>query len=201
MDKKHILVFDDLIPAFLQEQVEAVIPHLPLRFGHRGLGVYQGHETFSEQWSRDIQHGVEVSHTKFLAEMPWELKSMWTVVHHAKTKIFKDVNEDLILNQAQINLTTEEHFGGKHTDAPDDSELIANDPNWVPSHTLVYFIQGDTGMQFWNKDEVFHSVDFKKGRCVVFPSSYLHEGLPPKEVSPRVTIGFIFNGLPLQINT
>ena len=200
MDKKHILVFDDLIPAFLQEQVEAVIPHLPLRFGHRGLGVYQGHETFSEQWSRDIQHGVEVSHTNFLADMPWERKSMWTVIHHNKAKLFKNVTENLQLNQVQINLTTEEHFGGKHTDAPDDTEQMKH-PNWIPSHTMVYFLQGDTGMQFWNNNEVIHSVEFKKGRCVVFPSSYLHEGLKPNEISPRVTIGFIFNGLPLQINT
>ena len=59
-------------------------------------------------------------------------------------------------------------------------------------------------MKFWTKKqngEVFHSVDFKKGRCVVFPSSYLHEGVKPDKLSPRVTIGFIFNGLPLQINT
>ena len=197
MNKKNILVFDDLIPMFLQEQVEAVIPHFPLRFGHRGLGYDEGYRTFSEQWTREIQQGVEVSHTNFLADMPWELKSMWTVVHHSKTTLFKNVKERLTLNQVQINLTTEEHFGGKHTDAPDDSEHM-KDPNWIPSHTMVYFLQGDTGMQFWNKNEVFHSVDFKKGRCVVFPSSYLHEGLPPKEISPRVTIGFIFNGLPLQ---
>ena len=197
MDKKHILVFDDLIPDFLKQQVEAVVPHLPLRFGHRGLGYNEGYNTFSEQWTREVQHGFEISHTNFLVDMPWELKSMWTVVHHSKTTLFKNVKEPLTLNQVQINLTTEEHFGGKHTDAPDDSEHM-KDPNWIPSHTMVYFLQGDTGMQFWNKNEVFHSVDFKKGRCVVFPSSYLHEGLPPKEISPRVTIGFIFNGLPLQ---
>ena len=63
---------------------------------------------------------------------------------------------------------------------------------------MVYYVQGDTGTRFWNKDEIFHEVDFKKGRAIIFPSSYRHEGLPPKEVSPRVTIGFIFNGLPLQ---
>ena len=203
MDKKHILVFDDLIPDFLKQQVEAVVPHLPLRFGHRGLGYNEGYNTFSEQWTREVQHGFEISHTNFLVDMPWELKSMWTVVHHAKTEIFKDVNEDLILNQTQINLTTEEHFGGIHADAPDDSNEKQM-PGWVPSHTLVYMVQGDTGMNFWTKKkdgEIFHSVEFKKGRCVVFPSSYLHEGIKPNKISPRVTIGFIFNGLPLQINT
>ena len=93
MNKNNILVFDDLIPMFLQEQVEAVIPHFPLRFGHRGLGYDEGYRTFSEQWTREIQQGVEVSHTNFLADMPWELKSMWTVVHHSKTTLFKNVKE------------------------------------------------------------------------------------------------------------
>ena len=41
-------------------------------------------------------------------------------------------------------------------------------------------------------------IEWKKGRCVVFPSSYPHKGLPPIDVSPRTTLGFIFNGLPLQ---
>ena len=197
MNKNNILVFDDLFPDFLQSQVEAVVPHLPLRFGHRGLGYDQGYRTFSEQWTREVQHGIEISHTNFLADMPWELKSMWTVVHHAKTKLFKKLTEDLQLNQVQINLSTEEHYGGIHTDAPDDTEQMKH-PNWIPSHTMVYYVQGDTGTRFWNKDEIFHEVDFKKGRAIIFPSSYRHEGLSPKEVSPRVTIGFIFNGLPLQ---
>ena len=40
----------------------------------------------------------------------------------------------------------------------------------------------------------WHSVDYKEGRCIVFPSMFIHQGLPPKTVSPRVTIGYIFSG-------
>ena len=29
---------------------------------------------------------------------------------------------------------------------------------------------------------------------VIFPSKYIHQGLPPKEVSPRLSLGFIFSG-------
>lgn len=199
IDKDNIIVFDDLVPDWLMDQIEAVIPHMPLRFGHRGLGYDEGYNTFSEQWTRDIQHGATVNHTKFLVDMPWELKALWTIIHHKKTNLFKNLQEDLQLNQVQINLTTEEHYGGLHTDAPDDATQM-NMPGWIPSHTLVYFLQGDTGMEFWTSrdGESIHNVDWKKGRCVVFPSSYLHKGLPPKNVSPRATIGFIFNGLPLQ---
>lgn len=199
IDKDNILVFDDLIPDWLMAQIDAVIPHMPLRFGHRGLGYDEGYNTFSEQWTRDVQHGVTVSHTNFLADMPWELKALWTVIHHKKTNLFKKIEGDLQLNQVQINLSTEEHYGGLHTDAPDDTNQMTM-PGWIPSHTLVFFLQGDTGMEFWSSrnGELIHTVDWKKGRCVVFPSSYPHKGLPPIDVSPRVTIGFIFNGLPLQ---
>lgn len=199
IDKDNILVFDDLIPDWLMDQIDAVIPHMPLRFGHRGLGYDEGYNTFSEQWTRDVQHGVTVSHTNFLADMPWELKALWTVIHHKKTNLFKKIEGDLQLNQVQINLSTEEHYGGLHTDAPDDTNQMTM-PGWIPSHTLVFFLQGDTGMEFWSSrnGELIHTVDWKKGRCVVFPSSYPHKGLPPINVSPRVTIGFIFNGLPLQ---
>ena len=199
IDKDNILVFDDLIPDWLMDQIEAVVPHMPLKFGHRGLGYDEGYNTFSEQWTRDVQHGVTVSHTNFLADMPWELKALWTVIHHKKTNLFKKIEGDLQLNQVQINLSTEEHYGGLHTDAPDDTNQMTM-PGWIPSHTLVFFLQGDTGMEFWSSrnGELIHTVDWKKGRCVVFPSSYPHKGLPPIDVSPRVTIGFIFNGLPLQ---
>ena len=40
----------------------------------------------------------------------------------------------------------------------------------------------------------WHSVGYKDGRCIVFPSKFIHQGLPPKTVSPRVTIGYIFSG-------
>ena len=199
IDKDNILVFDDLIPDWLMDQIEAVVPHMPLKFGHRGLGYDEGYNTFSEQWTRDVQHGVTVSHTNFLANMPWELKALWTVVHYKKPNLFKKIEGDLQLNQVQINLSTEEHYGGLHTDAPDDTNQMTM-PGWIPSHTLVFFLQGDTGMEFWSSrnGELIHTVDWKKGRCVVFPSSYPHKGLPPKDISPRATIGFIFNGLPLQ---
>lgn len=197
IDTNNILALDDIVPEWLINQMEVTIPHMPLRFGHRGLGRDEGFSTFSDQWVREVQHGVTVSHTNFLADMPWEFKAFWCIVNHQRNKIFKNV-QNLTLNQVQINLSTNEHYGGLHTDAPDDSKEMSM-PGWIPSHTLVLFLQGDTGMEFCEQDgKPVYNVDWKKGRCVVFPSSYPHKGLPPKDVSPRATIGFIFNGLPQQ---
>ena len=193
----NILVLDDVVPEWLIDQMDVGIPHMPLRFGHRGLGRDEGFSTFSEQWVREIQQGETVAHTNFLVDMPWEFKALWCAVNHKKNELFKNA-QGLQLNQVQINLSTNEHYGGLHTDAPDDTQQMTM-PGWIPSHTLVFFLQGDTGMEFDFQDGLpVHTVDWKKGRCVVFPSSYPHRGLPPKDVTPRTTIGFIFNGLPLQ---
>ena len=54
--------------------------------------------------------------------MPWEFKAFWCIVNHQRNKIFKNV-QNLTLNQVQINLSTNEHYGGLHTDAPDDTEM------------------------------------------------------------------------------
>ncbi|MDC1020651.1 hypothetical protein OAR23_01360 [bacterium] len=203
IDKNNILVFDDLVPDYLMDQMESSIPHMPLRFGHRGLGHDEGYTTFSEQWVREIQQGATVEHTNFLVDMPWEFKALWCLVNHKRETLFKNIHQGLQLNQVQVNLTTKEHVGGLHTDAPDDSAQLEM-PGWLPSHTLVYFMEGDSGLDFCEYDSVdfgvktVEHIEWKKGRCVVFPSSYPHKGLPPIDVSPRTTLGFIFNGLPLQ---
>tara|TARA_Y100000389_G_C17446340_1_gene511851 strand:- start:707 stop:1345 length:639 start_codon:yes stop_codon:yes gene_type:complete len=203
IDKNNILVFDDLVPDYLMDQMDSSIPHMPLRFGHRGLGHDEGYTTFSEQWTREVQQGATVEHTNFLVDMPWEFKTFWCVVNSFRDTLFKNIHQGLQLNQVQVNLTTKEHVGGLHTDAPDDTAQLEM-PGWLPSHTLVYFMEGDSGLDFCEYDSVnfevktVEHIEWKKGRCVVFPSSYPHKGLAPINVSPRITVGFIFNGLPLQ---
>lgn len=82
IDKNNILVFDDLVPDYLMDQMDSSILHMPLRFGHRGLGYDEGYTTFSEQWVREIQQGATVEHTNFLVDMPWEFKTLWLSLIH-----------------------------------------------------------------------------------------------------------------------
>ena len=91
---------------------------------------------------------------------------------------------DIQLNQIQINITTKDHSGALHVDSGDD----------VPAYTMVYLVQGDTGMDFWDNNpdrggKKIDEVEYKEGRLIVFPSRYIHRGIPTNKVSPRVTAG------------
>ena len=129
-DLDKIIVLDDVVPQWLHDQAINQVLHYPLSFGHRGLGQYQGHQIFSQQFSQ-----AELENT------PWTLKAVWHAFEHHKNLIDNDVG-DIQLNQVQINLTTKEHTGGLHVDSGDD----------VPAYTMVYLIHGDTGMDFWDGD-------------------------------------------------
>jgi len=234
-----IYVLDDLVPKWLHTQAKETIPSLPLQFGHRGLGPYQGYQFWSDQWG-------DANANKELNDTPWELWAIWLILKENKNLISPIVG-NIQCNQIQVNLTTKKHSGGLHVDIQDD----------CPAYTMVYFLQGDTGLEFWsnnpehlnpklaelshgvtqgkvteaevdaelqrtkemaNKDGGLrtkdgtwyeddfanhpgemssykvHSVPWKEGRMVIFPSKYIHQGLPIKETSPRVTVGFIFSG-------
>ena len=235
---KNIYVLDDLIPDWLHKQAKETILQYPLKFGHRGLGPYQGYQFWSEQWGDSV--GTDPK------EAPWELWAIWLVLKENRKLITPTVGP-IQCNQIQVNLTTKKHAGGLHVDVTTNA----------PAYTMVYLLHGDTGMEFWSnnpehlnpklaelshgvtkgkvteaeldaelqrtkdmarksggfrsKDATwydddfanhkgdldsykFHSVPFKENRMVIFPSKYIHQGLPPKEVSPRVTIGYIISG-------
>ena len=39
------------------------------------------------------------------------------------------------------------------------------------------------------------TVDFKKGRCVIFPARTVHKEIKPKELTPRFSVCYLFTGL------
>lgn len=176
-DPDDIIVLDDLIPTWLHNEVVNEIPHSMVSFGHRGLGPYQGHQFFSNQWTHQQ-----------LDNAPWQLKAVWSAFNHQKDKLGDNIGE-LQLNQIQINITTKNLNGGLHVDSGED----------VPAYTMVYLVSGDSGMDFWsdnpdNGGKCIKEVEYKDGRCIVFPSKFIHRGLPPKEIEPRTSVGFVFSG-------
>tara|TARA_Y200000002_G_scaffold366796_1_gene358144 strand:+ start:145 stop:741 length:597 start_codon:yes stop_codon:yes gene_type:complete len=173
MDLEKIKVLDDVIPKWLHQKAVETVPYLPLKWGHRGLGPDQGYQFFSDAWKHE-----EINNA------PWVLQALWMAFEEQKHLIDPDVG-DIQLNQIQVNLTTKDHIGGLHVDTQGDTK----------AYTMVYSVIGDSGMNFYNNDsELKHSVDYADARCIVFPSAMIHEGQPPKETSPRVTVGFIFSG-------
>ena len=172
----NIFVLDDIIPSWIYKSVVNDIANVPVTFGHSGLGPYQGYSFFSNVWTRPQLH-----------HLPWYLTASFYAFNDAREKLGDVTNLELC--QTQLNVTTKSLTGNVHVDAAPDT----------PSWTMVHFISGDSGMDFWSthpKDNgtQIKEVEYKDNRCVVFPSSMYHRGLPCSNIEPRITIGYVFGG-------
>lgn len=174
-----VFVFDDIVPMWLYSSVKNTVPTIPVTCQHHGVGPDQGNSFFSKIWP-----------LFGLYEIPWEFKATFAALNDYRNQI---TNEDEILPlhlvQCQLNLTTTTLKGGFHQDIG------------PPGYTMVHFISGDTGMDFWDNDpnqggKKIHEVEWKDNRCVIFPSNVWHRGVPPKNIEPRITLGYIFAGPP-----
>lgn len=175
---KDVHVFDDIVPDWLYRSTLNEISSIPVTFGHRGYGPNQGNVFFSSVWPNYSLH-----------TLPWFFKATYAALESNISRLGDTV--DIELNQCQLNYTTKNLTGGLHIDV---------NPN-VASWTMVHFIGGDSGMDFWtempeNGGEKIGEVDYKDNRCVVFPSNLLHRGLQPNLIEPRVTVGYVFSGKP-----
>lgn len=110
-------------------------------------------------------------------------------------KLTEDLYNDILSEYSNLslvrilaNMQGLQQYAEIHTDSTSDNYL-----------SLIYHVnesEGDT--VFYNSDKsVVHKVPFRMGRIVVFPSNYLHEGLPPlKYISPtnnfRMSLGYCF---------
>jgi len=173
-----IFVFDDIVPDWLYGEVLNNISSIPVTYGHQGLGPYQGHSLFSKVWPKYE-----------LANVPWFFKSVFSVFEHNKSRLGNVTN--IRLSQCQLNISTKTLNGGLHVDC---NPL-------APAWTMIHLIAGDSGIDFWTEmpehgGTKIHEVDYKDNRCVLFPSKLLHRGLPPINIEPRVTVGYIFSGTP-----
>lgn len=174
----NIFVFDDIVPDWIYQSVCRNITSVPVTYGHRGLGPNQGHAFFSKVWPRYELNNI-----------PWEFSAIFESLNANRDKL-GDVVE-LYLNQCQINITTQNLNGGLHLDIGHTA--------W----TMVHLICGDSGMDFWSDlpergGTKIKEVDYKDNRCIIFPSNMLHRGLPPKKIEPRVSVGYVFSGIPVS---
>jgi hypothetical protein len=174
-----IFVFDDIIPDWLYNSIKQNVLSIPVTCQHHGVGPDQGNSFFSKIWP-----------LFGLYELPWEFKATFAALNDYRSNITaNDVVMPLHLVQCQLNLTTKTLKGGFHQDIG------------PPGYTMVHFISGDTGMDFWNDNpanggEKVHEVEYKDNRCVIFPSNMWHRGIPTINIEPRVTLGYIFAGPP-----
>ena len=182
MQNNNIIVMDDIVPDWLQEQCEATLPHQPVVFGEKG---------FSSHWP-DMNN------------LPWEIKAIWCAFNYrrhdikAKIPLFGKAGFLTLLNVKTI-MATEEHYPDMVAfDEPYETDhtgkmVYSDKSNWV----FYYMLQGDSGMEFYHRDgkTVFETVEFKKGRCIAFTARTIHKELQPIKLTPRFSISFLFSGL------
>jgi len=174
-----ILVFDDIVPTWLYDSIKVTAASTPVTCQHHGIGPDVGINFFSKIWPLFN-----------LQEIPWEFKATFAALNSYRSNLSTD-DEVLPLHlvQCQLNVTTKTLKGGPHQDIS------------PPGYTMVHFVKGDTGMDFWSADpdnggKKIREIEWKDNRCVVFPSDLWHRGVPPFEVEPRITLGYIFAGPP-----
>ena len=179
-----VVVIDDIVPVWLQEQCEAALPHQKIVFSEKG---------FNTTWHD-------------LNELPWEMKAIWCAFNYRRHDVKAKINPPifgkagfLTLLNVQTNMSTEEHYPDMIAmDEPYDHDgsgkmVYSDKSNWV----FYYMIQGDSPIEFYQRDgkTVFETVEFKQGRCVAFPARTLHREIKPNKVTPRFSISFLFSGL------
>jgi len=178
----NIIVMDDIVPGWLREQCEAVLPHQPITFGQKG---------FTKTWHD-------------LNDLPWELKALWCAFNYRRDEIKSKIPlfgkaGFLSLLNVQTNMATEGHYPemvamDEPYDIDGNGKMVYNaKSNWV----FYYMLQGDSGMEFYHRDgkTVFETVEFKPGRVVTFPARTVHKELKPNKITPRFSVSMIFTGL------
>ena len=179
-----IFVFDDIVPGWLYNSIKKNISSIPVTCQHHGEGPDQGNRFFSKIWPLYGLHDI-----------PWEYNATFAALNDSRARLSTDDEVvPLHLVQCQLNLTTKSLVGEVHAD------------RGPPAWTMVHLIAGDTGMDFWEGDanpnfsrregKKIHEVEWKDNRCIIFPSNLLHRGLPPNNIEPRLTLGYIFGGTP-----
>lgn len=113
-------------------------------------------------------------------------------------KLAEDIHEDILseyhvkMHRILANMQGLYQYAEVHVDSSRSNFL-----------SVIYHVNesmGDTTFHTGQYDIISHSIPFKMGRIIIFPSHWWHQGLPPtKYMNPtnnfRISLGFCFENL------
>lgn len=179
-----ILVVDDFLPKLHQDLLA------------KAMDEYQGWQLIdgTSPFLVDGSPGKEWYCTKILfqSEMtPWDPAGGITKTLHdacTQTSIFRAIPDATIKGCLRIRLngTFKNVELYPHEDGPTGHQNV-----W----TIVYYINdSDGGTSFYHDDghTLAHTVPYKKGRAVIFPSAFYHKAETPVDHNIRITAGLMY---------
>ena len=182
IDVSKIFVVDDFMPHWLATSLENQVKN------------YDGwiiNEVPSE-FLTDGKKSVDVGMTRLLYEqnrVDWEdANGITKLLHDASclNGIVRVMPDALIqgLHRVRLNCTFSDINQHPHIDS-----------DYPGMWTIVYFLNdSDGGTKFYHDNgyDLATTVEFKKGRAVIFPANYCHCAETPKEHRVRITAGMMY---------
>ena len=172
-DPQYIFVFDDLLPQWLVTWGDEMMQNFNWKYGQ---SAYPGGDRFFGQILKD---------DSIIREEPWPMIVNLIPRAFRTTKIKQVLGADsqlLDIKKILVNGQLPATPGNPHKDSSTSNM-------W----TMVYHCSNTDGGNVFYKDDtgkdIIKEVEFKQGRCVLFPSWYTHTGLPPT-TGWRITIAY-----------
>lgn len=175
IDIQQILVIDNYFPRYLQECIHDDL--MEMKWGFKNSPYANFH--------RARMFGINLYYDNvYSKDCPNSIRAI-------TQDIICDILSEYSLRMHRIlaNMQGLYQYAEIHTDSYETNYL-----------SLIYHVnasEGDTSFYTKKDGDMVHSVPFKMGRVIVFPSHYWHQGLPPeRNINPtdnfRISLGYCF---------
>ena len=198
IDKNEIIILDDVIPKVQQDKIESLL------LGHRTSWVYMHDIALSKE---DMARNGITQRTPGMASyfndelIKYHNKFMFDemkIIAHAAAKKINFPLKKILASRSFLHFPTREELHKKydnvHVDHTFDHLVCLYYVNDTDGDTFIFNKKIDSNevKVFDNELKIQKRISPKKGRLILFDSTYLHTGSPPRKHKTRLVLNFVF---------